>query len=135
MSLIHTFEPSDQLILVSGSGAIRLEDRLSLVERLLRSDVLGRAQGILLDFSKVENVPTYSEVPQVAWIWDRLWPVFRGRLAIVVGYPGHATMASMTILASENSANVRWFESVASARDWALDKSSAMGSTALSISS
>lgn len=119
MAYEYGYEPQDALVVLRGSGAVSMAERLAIVEQILADRSLPATASVLIDVTQVDRSNESPDVEAITNLVRKLHSRFRGRIAIVNSAVGHALVSYLVALAIDDS-SVRAFVSNTEARPWLL---------------
>jgi len=119
VSFEYGYEPQDSLIVIRGSNAVTMAERLAIVEKIVVDPSLPATASVLIDVSQVDRSNETPDIDTLTSLVRKLRSRFKGRVAIVNSAVGHALVSYLVALAIDDS-SVRAFVSNSEARPWLL---------------
>lgn len=117
MAYEYDFEPQDAIVVLRGSGAVSMTERLTIVEHILGDPSLPATASVLIDVTDVDRSNETPDIDALTRLVQKLRSRFRGRVAIVNSAVGHAMVSYLVALAIDDP-SVKAFVSSTEARPW-----------------
>jgi hypothetical protein len=118
MAFNYSYDAENQLIVLTGTGAVTTGDRNVCVKRMIEDRILPDEAAILIDVCRVPNPPSKEEIEDIGKLLKQLHKRFRSPIAILNTTVGHATMSHLIAAITSVYCPVRAFITEAQARNW-----------------
>ncbi|MFN8573141.1 MAG: hypothetical protein U0132_13910 [Gemmatimonadaceae bacterium] len=119
MAVGYSYEATDNLVVIEGSGVVTLEDRFDCIRTIVNDPELPHRFQVLVLASNIEQAPPAGDLPHMSALVDRLRQRSRSRIAILNATVGHFTLSQLVaLLSSDGPRMVQAFSSEAAARTW-----------------
>ncbi|QVL33752.1 hypothetical protein KIH39_07550 [Telmatocola sphagniphila] len=119
MAIRYEFDESANLIRITSTEDVSVEDRWDCVDRLLQDPSLPQKAFVLIDVSQVTNRPNPNEVPWLGSLCAKLLKRFQSKIAFLSTAIGLSTIYQLLALTVDmNGSQVQVFYSEDTAKAW-----------------
>ena len=95
MPINYTFNNENHTLIIEGTGALSLEERIECVRRIFDDESLNADCIVIVRLDQIANYPDAEDVERIASLVARLKTKFKRRIAIVNSRAGLMTTAAL----------------------------------------